>query len=89
MLFKECDWFDFYSDAKEDINPNSPESRGHEVSISMLVDVELEGDKSTRRIHTGVFIFISKDPIHWYIKRQATIEVSNFGAELFSMKAGG
>ena len=63
-LFKEYDWFDFYRDAKEAIPPNMPESRRQEVSIYMFVDADLAGDKSTKRIQIGVFIFIHKYFIH-------------------------
>ena len=53
-LFKEYKWFDFYRDAKEDIPPNMPESRVHEVSISMFVDSDLAVDKFARRSQVGV-----------------------------------
>ena len=33
-------------------------------------------------------MFINKAPVHWYIKRQATVEESNFGEEFCAMKAG-
>ena len=87
-LFKEYDWFDFYSYANESITYNIPESRGHEVSISMCVDADLVGDKSTRRSQAGVFIFINKYTIHWYINRQTTIEESTLGEDFCAMKAG-
>ena len=54
----------------------------------MFVDANLAGDKSTRSSQKGVLIFINKAPIHWYIKIQATVEASNFGAELCAIKAG-
>ena len=57
------------------------ESREQEVSITMFVDADLAGDKFTRRSQTGVFIFINKANIHWYIKRQANVEANTFGAE--------
>ena len=87
-IFKEYNWFDLYRDAKESIRPNMPESRGQKVSISMFVDDDIAGDKSTRRSQTGVLIFINKSPIHWYIKRQSTFESSTFGAEFCDMKSG-
>ena len=67
-IFKEYGWFDFYMDAKEAIPPNIPESRGHKASVSVFVYADLVGYKSTRRIHTGVLIFINKAPIYWYSK---------------------
>ena len=85
-LFKEYGWFDFFRDIKEAITNNMPESRGNEVSISMFVDPNLAGKKSTRSSKTGVLIFINKAPINWYSKRQATFEANNFGAELWATK---
>ena len=86
-LFKEYDWFNFYMDKKEVVRTNMPESRRHEVSISMFVDSDLSEDKSTRRILTWVLIFINNSPIHWYSMMQATIEASNFGSNLYEMKS--
>ena len=68
-LLKEYDLFDFYRDANDTILTNMPTSRGHKVSIYMFVDDDLAGDKSTRRIQTGVLIFINDDLIHWYRNR--------------------
>ena len=31
-------------------------------------------------------IFVNKSPIHWYSKRQATVEASTFGAEFCAMR---
>ena len=63
------------------------ESRG-EFYISMLVDADLAGYKSVRRIQTGVLIIINKATIHWYSKIQTNFESSTFGAWLCAMKAG-
>ena len=65
-----------------------PESRRHEVSISMFVDADLAGYKSTRRSQTGVLVFINKSPTHWYSKMQANFDASTFGSELCAMNAG-
>ena len=51
-----------------------PESRVKEVFISMFVDADLAGYKSTRRSQTGLLMFINKYPIHWYSKKQGTVE---------------
>ena len=53
----------------------------------MFVDDNLEGNKSTRRSETGLFIFVNKAPIHLYSKRQAIVKSSTFGADFFAMKA--
>ena len=87
-IFKYYDWFEFYSDAKESISPNIPASRRHEVSIHIFVDAYLAWDKSARRSNTGLLIFINKAPIHWYNKRQTTVEASNFREEFCAIQAG-
>jgi len=84
--FSKYDWFDFYRDAKEAMPPNMPEARGHSISIAVFVDANHAGDKSDRRSQTGVLIFINKAPIHWYSKKQNTVEASTFGAEFCAMR---
>ena len=63
-----------------------PESRGHKVSIYMFFDADLAEDKSTRYNKTRILIFINKDPIYWYNKKQETVEESTFGTEFCAMK---
>ena len=84
--FKSYDWFDFYRDAEEAIPPNMPEPRGLPVSTSAFVDADLAGDRVNRRSQTGILIFCNRAPIHWYSKRQPSVESSTFGAEFRAMK---
>jgi hypothetical protein len=84
--FMKYDWFDFYRDAKEPIPPDMSEPRGLEVEISCFVDANHAGNVKTRRSQTGVLIFLNKAPVHWYSKRQATVESSTFGAEFVAMR---
>ena len=86
--FKEYDWFDFYRYAKDDIPPNMPEARGNAVSLSMFVDASHGSNKVDRRSQTGILIFMNRDPILWYSKRQPSVESSTFGAEFCAMKVG-
>jgi hypothetical protein len=84
--FSKHDWFDFYREAKEAIPPNMPEARGLHISLAVFVDANHAGDKVDRRSQTGVLIFINKAPIHWYSKKQNTVEASTFGAEFYAMR---
>jgi hypothetical protein len=84
--FQQYDWIDFYRDAKEAIPLNMPEPRGLDISMSCFVDANHAGNVKNRRSQTGVLIFINKAPIHWYSKRQATVESSTFGAEFCAMR---
>ena len=84
--FKEYDWFDFYRDKEEAIPPNMPETRGRSVIITVIVNANHVSIQVDRRSQTGVLIFINRGPIQWFSKRQATVEVSTFGAEFCAMK---
>lgn len=84
--FTTYDWEEFYRDAEEAIPSNMPEPRGREVIISCFVDANHAGDVVDRRSQTGVLIFVNRAPIHWYSKRQATVEVSTFGAEFCALR---
>ena len=84
--FQKYDWFDFYRDAKEAIPPNMPEARGNPIIISCFVDANHAGNVKDRRSQTGILIFMNKAPIHWYSKRQTTVESSTFGAEFCAMR---
>ena len=74
--FKEYEWIDYYRYAEEKVPANMPEARGLSVTLSMFVDASHAGNKKNRRSQTGILIFMNKAPIHWYSKRQATVETS-------------
>jgi len=86
--FKECDWKNFYGNAKEAKPHNAPEPRGKEVDLRLYVDSDHAGDPLTRRSRSGYFIFMNTAPIMWFSKKQPTIETSVFGAEFVAMKHG-
>ena len=62
-----------------------PEARGIEITITAFVDANHAGDKTDRKSQTGILIFVNKAPIHWYSKKQNTMESSTFGAEFCEM----
>jgi hypothetical protein len=84
--FTQCDWQDFYPDAMEPIPGNMPEPRSKEVQLNAFVDADHAGDQVTRRLRTGVLIFVNKAPVIWFSKRQNTVETSTFGSEFVAMK---
>jgi hypothetical protein len=84
--FHECDWTEFYPDAKEVLPPDMPEARGKEVRVTCFVDADHAGCKETRRSHTGVLIFVNRAPILWFSKRQSTVETSTFGSEIVALR---
>ena len=84
--FLTYDWQDFYRDVEEAIPPNMPEARGNLVTTSLFCDADLAGDRVNRRSMTGILIFLNRAPIHWYSKKQSTVESSTFGAEFVAMR---
>jgi hypothetical protein len=70
------------------VPPTAPPARGRAVSTHYFVNADLHhvGDRMTRRSHTGVLIFVNRDPIMWYSKRQNGVEASTFGSEFIAMK---
>ena len=48
-VFKECDWLEFYWDAKEGIPVNAPKPQRIDVDICMFVDNDHAGDRVSQR----------------------------------------
>jgi hypothetical protein len=80
------DFKEIYRDADEVMPHNMPVPRGKGVSITAFVDASHAANKKTRRSHTGFVIFVIRAPIHWYSKRQQTVESSAFPSELIAMR---
>ena len=87
-LFKLYDWIDFYCRLTDPVPGNMPEARVLSVSISVFVDAIHGGIVKYRRSQTGVLIFNNKAPIHWYRKKQPSVETSTSGREFCAMKLG-
>ena len=64
--FAAHEWYDFYSDSKEDILADAPNLRENVVSTHFFVDTDQARDMATRRSQTGALIFLNKAPILWY-----------------------
>ena len=73
-------------DNKEEVPPNMPEPRGNGFIISAKVDADHASDTVTRRSRTGFFVWINSCLVHWFSKKQTSIETSSFGAEFIAMK---
>jgi hypothetical protein len=84
--FPECDWTEFYPDAKEVTPTDAPVTRGRPVSMYCFVDADHAGCKQTRRSHTGVILFLNRAPIMWFSKRQNTVETSTYGSEIVALR---
>ena len=55
-VFKECDWSEFYRDAKGAIPMNAPEPQRKKTYIHMFVDSDHAGDKVSYRSRNGFLI---------------------------------
>ena len=60
--FVKYDWTKFYRYAEEQIPPNMPEARGHNMTTHCFVDSDHAGDKATRRSQMGTLIFCNCAP---------------------------
>jgi hypothetical protein len=85
-LFIEQDWTEFYGDVEEEMPPRMPEPLGVPVNISVFVYANHAGKIVTRRLHTGILIYIQNTPILWHSRRQNTIETSTFGSEFITLR---
>jgi hypothetical protein len=63
-----------------------PEPLGRPVTISCFVDANHAGNVVTRRLHSGVLIFLMSAPIIWFSKRQNSVESSSFGSEFVAAR---
>ncbi len=84
--FQQCDWTEFYRDAREAIPGNMPKPRGKSMSTHCFVDANHAGDTETRRSQTGILLFCNSAPVIWHSKRQNSVEASTFGSEFTAMK---
>ena len=75
-----------YSYFKEDIDPRFPEPLMEELECNIFVDSDHGHDKVTGRSITGLIGFVGSTPTIWSSKRQASVQVSTFGAEFTALK---
>jgi hypothetical protein len=83
----EQDWSDFYGDVQEELPIKMPEPLGYPVNMSVFVDANHAGNVVTRRLHTGILIFLQNTPVLWHSRRQNTVETSTFGSKFVALRA--
>ena len=81
---QKCDLSEYYPGACEAVPPDAPEVRGQLVSMSCFFDTDHAGCHVTRRLHTGVLIFVNRAPILWYSKQHNTVDASTFESEFIA-----
>jgi hypothetical protein len=73
-------------DGREVLPPNMPEARGFGFVIRAKVDASHACDTITRRSRTGFFVWLNCSLVHWFSKKQTSVETSSFGSEFIAMK---
>ena len=63
-----------------------PAPRGNSVRVSCFVDADHADNVLTRRLHTGILVFINNSLISWFSKRQNTVECSTVGSEFVALR---
>ena len=81
-----ADWKEFYGDIKEERPPGCPEPLGNALTISCFVDANHTGNVVTRRLHTGILIFIQKTCMIQFSKRQNSVESATYGSESTALR---
>ena len=73
-------------DGVEALPVNLPEPRRIGFTIRAQVDADHDADTLTRRSRTGLLVYINFELVHWFSKKQASVESSSFGSEFVTMK---
>jgi hypothetical protein len=71
-----------YGEVQEELPPKMLKLQGQRVIISAFVDANHAGNKVTRRLNTGIIIYVQNAPILWYSKRQNMVEAATFESEM-------
>ena len=61
------------------------EPRGQPAVVLCFVNANHAGNVITRRLHTGILIYVQNAPIIWFSKRHNTVESSSFGSEIIAL----
>ena len=75
-------WLEKYPKASENIYKGLPYHRGSPLSTAVYFDSDHAHDQIRWRSFSGALCFVGSDPISWNSKRQGTIEISSYSAEL-------
>ena len=87
---KKKDWTSSefrHIEGREELPPNMPEPRGMGFTIIAKVDADHASGTVTRRSNrAGKLVYLNCSLVHWWTKKQTSIESSSFGAEFIAMK---
>ena len=87
--FEQKDWTSSefgHIQGKEELPPNMPQPRGQGFVIRAKVDADHASDTVSRRSRTGFLVRLNSSLVHWFSKKQTSVESSSFGSEFIAMK---
>jgi hypothetical protein len=65
---------------------DAPEPLGKHVTLTHYVDANLMHGVVIGRSVTGILHLANKTPIHWYSKKQATVDKATYGSEFVAAR---
>jgi hypothetical protein len=75
-----------YGNVTELIPNDIPKALGKRVVCTSYVDANLNHDLLTGRSVTGILHFVNQTPVHWFTKKQPTVETATYGSEFIAAK---
>jgi hypothetical protein len=83
----QYDWtYTVYGNTKEMLPKDEPKPLSKYVALSHYVDANLMHNFLTRKSVTGILHLITKTPLDWYSKKQATVETATYGSEFVAAR---
>jgi hypothetical protein len=79
-------WKEFYPNTEEQLPDHMPMPYGKKARITVYIDADHAHDVVTHQSVTAILLFINNMPVQWYSKRQRTVEMSMYGAELVAAR---
>jgi hypothetical protein len=89
VSFDRKDWTSSefgHIDGDEELPPNMLTPCGQGFTMWAKVDVDHAPDTVTRRLRTGLFVYLNCAPVYWFSKKQTSVESSSFGSAFVAMK---
>ena len=75
-----------YGNVTEELPTDMPTPKGEPVRLTTYEDANLMHDLITGRSMTGILHLLNQTPIHWFSKKQSTVETATYGSEFIAAK---
>ena len=84
---QDFDWtYSVYGNVQEIHPDDMPELLGEAVTTTTTMDANLNRCLATGKSLTGRLHFVTKTPVDWHSKKQATVERATYGSEFVAAK---